>query len=64
MILDPIVEELHRQREAYMKRLQYDLDAVVRDIKAHEASNPSPLLEPPVSPPPSRRIHRARSARR
>ncbi|HEX4955309.1 MAG TPA: hypothetical protein VF017_18115 [Thermoanaerobaculia bacterium] len=47
MIVDPIVEELHRQREAYMERFNYDLDAIFRDIKAREAATPGPLLEPP-----------------
>jgi hypothetical protein len=47
MIIDPIVEQLHKQREEYMERFQYDLDAVIRDIKLREESNPSPLLEPP-----------------
>jgi hypothetical protein len=47
MITDPVVEKLHKQREEYMERFQYDLDAIVRDIKAREASNPGPLLQPP-----------------
>lgn len=47
MIIDPIVEELHRQREAYMERFHYDFDAVFRDIKAREALHATPPLEPP-----------------
>lgn len=47
MVIDPIVEELHKQREEYMERFHYDFDAIIRDIKEREASNPSPLLPPP-----------------
>ena len=48
MITDPIVEKLHQQRKEYMERFQYDFDAIVRDIKAREASQPGPLLQPPA----------------
>jgi hypothetical protein len=47
MVTDPIVEKLHKQRQEYMERFRYDFDAIVRDIKAREASNPTPLLQPP-----------------
>ena len=50
MVIDPVVEELHKHREEYMERFHYDFDAIVRDIRAHEASNPSPLLQPPSEP--------------
>lgn len=48
MINDPIVERLHKQREEYMERFQYDFDAIVRDIKVREAASRTPLLEPPA----------------
>ena len=64
MITDPIVERLHKQREEYMERFQYDFDAIVRDIKAREASFPTPLLEPPVSPPTKAAVQRTRVVRR
>jgi hypothetical protein len=64
MITDPIVERLHKQREEYMERFQYDFDAVVRDIRTREASNPMPLVEPPASPPPKASIQRSRLTRR
>lgn len=51
MIIDPIVERLHKQREDYMEQFHYDSDAVIRDIKTHEAAGGTPLLEPPASPP-------------
>jgi hypothetical protein len=59
MIIDPVVEQLHKQREEYMERFQYDLDAVIRDIKSREESSPSPLLEPPPTSPPGPRPHRS-----
>lgn len=60
MIVDPVVEQLHKQREKYMESFQYDLEAIVRDIRAHEASYPSPLLQPSASNPPVRRTRFAR----
>lgn len=48
MAADPIVEQLHKQREEYMERFNYDFDAIVRDIKSREATYPSPLLKPPA----------------
>lgn len=38
MITDPIVERLHRQREEYPERFQYDFDAFDRDIGSRETS--------------------------
>ena len=64
MITDPVVERLHKQREEYMERFQYDFDAIVQDIRAHEASCQSPLLEPPESPLPEATGQRARFTRR
>jgi len=64
MITDPIVERLHKQREEYMERFQYDFEAIIRDIRSREASYPSPLLEPPASAPPNTAVQRTRLARR
>jgi hypothetical protein len=64
MITDPVVEQLHKQREKYMERFQYDFDAIVRDIRAHEASYPSPLLQPSASSPPNKPVKRTLFARR
>jgi hypothetical protein len=63
MITDPIVERLHKQREEYMERFQYDFDAIIRDIRTREAASATPLLEPPASPPDTA-MPRARFARR
>ncbi|HWN44164.1 MAG TPA: hypothetical protein VNW71_18215 [Thermoanaerobaculia bacterium] len=63
MITDPVVERLHKQREEYMERFEYDFEAIVRDIRSREASFPTPLLEPPASPP-KKAVRRAHFARR
>jgi hypothetical protein len=47
-----------------MERFQYDFEAIVRDIRAHEASYSSPLLQPSASPAPNTPMHRTRFARR
>lgn len=64
MINDPIVEAIHQQREKYMQRFNFDIAAVIRDIKARQASNPGPLREPPTPPPPINGVQRTRFARR
>ncbi len=51
MITNPIVERLHKQREEYMERFHYDIDAIIRDIRSREASYPSLLVDPPASKP-------------
>jgi len=33
---DPIVEEVRRARDAYAAKFNYDLDAIVADLKAKE----------------------------
>jgi len=37
---DPIVEEIHRFREDYAKRFNYDIDAMFADIQAKQAKTP------------------------
>lgn len=64
MITDPVVERLHKQREEYMEKFQYDFEAIVRDIRSREASYPTPLLEPPASPPARQGGRRAHFVRR
>lgn len=58
MIIDLIVERLHKQREEYMERFQYDFDAIIRDIKSREATNP--MLQPPAAPSPNSKVKRTR----
>lgn len=64
MITDPIVERLHKQRADYMERFNYDLDAVIRDIRESEASQPGPLLDPPAPQPLDSTLRRPRFTRR
>ena len=45
---DPIVEEVRRERDAYAKEFNYDLDAIYRDLKAKECqSKPRVVPCPP-----------------
>lgn len=39
MIPDPIIEEVRRVREEYVASLNYDLDAIYRDLKEREGKN-------------------------
>jgi len=63
MLTDPIVEQLHKQREEYMERFQYDFDAIIRDIRAHEAASTAPLVEPTAAKPPNKAARRTRFGR-
>lgn len=36
---DPIVEEIHKIREAYAARFNHDFDAIYEDIKRQEGEN-------------------------
>ena len=64
MLTDPVVEQLHKQREEYMARFQYDFDAIIRDIRAHEAASTAPLLEPSALQPHNKAAQRTRFTRR
>jgi len=37
---DEIVDEIHRWRESYAARFDYDLDRIFADLKSQEAKNP------------------------
>jgi hypothetical protein len=63
MLTDPVVEQLHKQREEYMERFQYDFDAIIRDIRAHEAASTAPLVKPAATKPPNRVARRTRFGR-
>lgn len=56
---DPIVEEVRRARDAHAKRFNYDLDAIVEDLKRREKE----LGLATVSLPP-KRTRRKKSARK
>jgi len=63
MLTDSIVEQLHKQREEYMERFQYDFDAIIRDIRAHEAASTAPLVEPAAAKPHNSVARRTRFGR-
>jgi hypothetical protein len=62
MLTDRVVEQLHKQREEYMERFQYDFDAIIRDIRAREAASTAPLVKPAAATP-NRGTRRTRSGR-
>ncbi|MFZ2658558.1 MAG: hypothetical protein WAX69_26735 [Victivallales bacterium] len=42
-MIDPIVEEVRRTRDAHAKRFNYDLDAICKDFKSHQKKCGHPL---------------------
>jgi hypothetical protein len=44
---DPIVEEVRRAREAHAKQFNYDLDAIVEDLKRREKESGVPTVSLP-----------------
>ena len=50
MWTDPIVDELHRIREEHAARFNFDLDAIVADLRRVEAEWPGLKIAPPVPP--------------
>jgi hypothetical protein len=63
---DPIVEEIHRYRQEYAKRLDYDVRAIGDDIRRCEAAAAGAFTRtdywsgPPLKP--LRRVGEARAA--
>lgn len=56
MWTDPIVEELHRIREAHAARFDNDLRKIAEDLREIERSWPEPKISPLPKPPrPDRR---------
>jgi methionyl-tRNA synthetase len=51
---DSIVDELHKQREEEMERLNYDFDAFYRELKEQERQNKERVVAPPE--PAARRV--------
>ncbi len=47
MWIDPLVEELHRWREAHAARFDHDLQAMVADLRDVEREWPAPKIAPP-----------------
>ncbi len=38
---DPIIEEIHRAREGYAKRFNYDVKAMFEDLRRRQSGNPN-----------------------
>ncbi len=51
MWTDPIVEELHRLREAHAARFHNDLQAIAEDLLKTEQEWPGPKIDPQPRPP-------------
>lgn len=47
---DPIVEEVRRWRDEYAKQFNYDLRAMVEDIRKREQEHPERLVSYPPKP--------------
>ncbi len=43
---DPVVEEVRAIRDAYSKRLDYDLNAIARDLRKKEEQGHRDLVDP------------------
>ena len=48
---DPILDEIHRFREAHAAKFGYDVDAIVRDLQEQERNEGRPLLQLAPRPP-------------
>ena len=46
MFKDPYIEELHKIREDYARRFEYDLAAIFRDLKKKEKQHKDRLVCP------------------
>lgn len=51
MWTDPIVEELHRIREAHAARFDNDLRKIAEDLREIEKNWPERKISPPPKPP-------------
>jgi len=63
MTIDPIVDELHRERAEEMERLDYDYETFFRRLKEEERRSGKPVVSPPESPP-NLAVQRTRATRR
>ena len=51
MWTDEIVEETRKGREEYAAKFNYDLEAIVRDLKKQEEQSPDKLVSLPSNQP-------------
>jgi hypothetical protein len=61
---DPILEELHRVREEYAARFNYDLRAMYRDLKAREAQGEFVVVHRAPRPPRVKVVSKKRALER
>lgn len=54
MYYDPIVEEIQRVRQEYAKKFNYDIDAIVEDIRKKEQQHKDRLVSYPPKRPETR----------
>ncbi len=47
---DPIVEEVRKARQAYLKRMNYDITALAEDLRKHEQEHSERLVTYPPKP--------------
>ena len=47
---DPIVEEVRRIRDEYVRQFNYDLDAIADDLRKKEQQHPDRLVAYPPKP--------------
>ena len=50
MTTNPIIDEIHRIREAHAKRFNYDIDAIFEDLRRREAGRKNLAKLRPVKP--------------
>lgn len=48
---DEIIEEIHRHREEYAKSFNYDLDAIVEDLRRKQAIGGKQIISKPLKEP-------------
>jgi hypothetical protein len=58
---DPIVEEIHRFREAYAKKLGYDSEKIFQDLRRRQEESGTPVIS--LSPRPAARPSKPRGGR-
>lgn len=62
-MIDPIIDELHRQRAEEMERFDFDPEAFCRHLNEQEKLSGKTLIAPPESPV-DQTVHRTRAVRR
>ena len=48
MYKDEIIEEIHKHREEYAKSFNYDLNAILRDLKSKQNAHPEKIIKLPI----------------